>query len=101
MNDGPRKLHTGYLVEGLELFILKVAYTKYDATVLFAGLTIGTAVRASKQPTFVDPCACLFTLLTGGETLLPRLSEGSHSRSEFYSDLCEQTYLRKKCILRA
>jgi hypothetical protein len=24
----------GYLVEGLELFIHKVAYTKYDATVL-------------------------------------------------------------------
>jgi hypothetical protein len=24
----------GYLVEGLELFIRKVAYTKYDATVL-------------------------------------------------------------------
>jgi hypothetical protein len=34
MNDGPYKLHTGYLVEGLELFIRKVAYTKYDATVL-------------------------------------------------------------------
>jgi hypothetical protein len=34
MNDGPQKLHTGYLVEGLELFICKVAYTKYDATVL-------------------------------------------------------------------
>jgi hypothetical protein len=24
----------GYLVEGLELFIRKVAYTKYDATIL-------------------------------------------------------------------
>jgi hypothetical protein len=24
----------GYVVEGLELFICKVAYTKYDATVL-------------------------------------------------------------------
>jgi hypothetical protein len=34
MNDGPKKLHAGYLVEGLELFIPKVAYTKYDATVL-------------------------------------------------------------------
>jgi hypothetical protein len=34
MNDGPWKLHTGYLVEGLELFIRKVAYTKYDTTVL-------------------------------------------------------------------
>jgi hypothetical protein len=34
MNDGPYKLHTGYLVEGLELFIRKAAYTKYDATVL-------------------------------------------------------------------
>jgi hypothetical protein len=34
MNDGPQKLHTGYLIEGLELFIHKVAYTKYDATVL-------------------------------------------------------------------
>jgi hypothetical protein len=34
MNDGPYKLHTGYLVEGLELFIRKVVYTKYDATVL-------------------------------------------------------------------
>jgi hypothetical protein len=34
MNDGPWKLHTGYLVEGLELFICKVAYTEYDATVL-------------------------------------------------------------------
>jgi hypothetical protein len=34
MNDGPYKLHTGYLVEGLELFISKVACTKYDATVL-------------------------------------------------------------------
>jgi hypothetical protein len=33
-NDGPLKLHTGYLVEGLELFIRKVAYSKYDATVL-------------------------------------------------------------------
>jgi hypothetical protein len=30
MNDGP--FHTGYLVEGLELLIRKVAYTKYDAT---------------------------------------------------------------------
>jgi hypothetical protein len=34
MNDGPKKLHTGYLVEDLELFIRKVAYTKYDATIL-------------------------------------------------------------------
>jgi hypothetical protein len=34
MNDGPWKLHKGYLVEGLELFIRKVAYTKYDAIVL-------------------------------------------------------------------
>jgi hypothetical protein len=34
MNDGTQKLHMGYLVEGLELFILNVAYTKYDATVL-------------------------------------------------------------------
>jgi hypothetical protein len=34
MNDGPYKLHTGYLVEGLELYIRKVPYTKYDATVL-------------------------------------------------------------------
>jgi hypothetical protein len=34
MNDGPWKLHTGYLGEGLELFIRKVVYTKYDATVL-------------------------------------------------------------------
>jgi hypothetical protein len=34
MNDGPLKLRTGYFVEGLELFIHKVAYTKYDATVL-------------------------------------------------------------------
>jgi hypothetical protein len=33
MNDGPYKVHTGYLVEGLELLIHKVAYTKYDATV--------------------------------------------------------------------
>jgi hypothetical protein len=33
MKDGSQKLHTGYLVEGLELFIRKVAYTKYDATV--------------------------------------------------------------------
>jgi hypothetical protein len=33
MNDGPQKLHTGYLVEVLELFIRKVAYTKYGATV--------------------------------------------------------------------
>jgi hypothetical protein len=32
MNDGPLKFHTGYLVEGLELSIRKVAYTKYDAT---------------------------------------------------------------------
>jgi hypothetical protein len=32
MNDGPEKFHTGYLVEGLELLIRKVAYTKYDAT---------------------------------------------------------------------
>jgi hypothetical protein len=32
MNDGPKKFHTGYLVEGLELSIRKVAYTKYDAT---------------------------------------------------------------------
>jgi hypothetical protein len=32
MNDGPWKFHTGYLVEGLELLIRKVAYTKYDAT---------------------------------------------------------------------
>jgi hypothetical protein len=30
MNDGPRKLYTGYLVEGLELSIRKVAYTKYS-----------------------------------------------------------------------
>jgi hypothetical protein len=34
MNDGPKKLNTGYLVEGLELYIRKIAYTKYDATVL-------------------------------------------------------------------
>jgi hypothetical protein len=34
MNDAPQKLHTGYLVEGLELFFRKVAYAKYDATVL-------------------------------------------------------------------
>jgi hypothetical protein len=34
MNDGPYKLHTVYLVEGLELFIRKLAYAKYDATVL-------------------------------------------------------------------
>jgi hypothetical protein len=33
MNDGPYKLHMGYLLEGLELFIRKVAYKKYDATV--------------------------------------------------------------------
>jgi hypothetical protein len=32
MNDSPQKFHTGYLVEGLELLIRKVAYTKYDAT---------------------------------------------------------------------
>jgi hypothetical protein len=32
MNDGPQKLHTEYLVEGLELLIRKVAYTKYDET---------------------------------------------------------------------
>jgi hypothetical protein len=32
MNDGPKKFHTGYLVEGLELLIRKVAYTKYDET---------------------------------------------------------------------
>jgi hypothetical protein len=32
MNDSPEKFHTGYLVEGLELLIRKVAYTKYDAT---------------------------------------------------------------------
>jgi hypothetical protein len=36
MNDGPYKLHTGYLVEGLELFIRKVAYTTNDATSTFA-----------------------------------------------------------------
>jgi hypothetical protein len=34
MNDSPQKLHMGYVVEGLELFIYKVAYTKFDATVL-------------------------------------------------------------------
>jgi hypothetical protein len=34
MNDGLLKLHTGYLVEGLELFISKVAYTTNDATSL-------------------------------------------------------------------
>jgi hypothetical protein len=34
MNGGPQKLHTGYLVEGLERFFRKVAYIKYDATVL-------------------------------------------------------------------
>jgi hypothetical protein len=32
MNDGPYKFHMGYLVEGLELLIRKVAYMKYDAT---------------------------------------------------------------------
>jgi hypothetical protein len=32
MNDGPQKFHTGYLVEGLELLICNVGYTKYDAT---------------------------------------------------------------------
>jgi hypothetical protein len=31
MNYGPYKFHTGYLFEGLELLIRKVAYTKYDA----------------------------------------------------------------------
>jgi hypothetical protein len=34
MNGGPQNLHTGYLIEGLELLIHKVAYTKYDATSL-------------------------------------------------------------------
>jgi hypothetical protein len=34
MNDGPWKFHRGYLVEGLDLFTCKVAYTKYDAAVL-------------------------------------------------------------------
>jgi hypothetical protein len=34
MNDGPYKPHTGYLAEGLELLIRKVAYAKYDATSL-------------------------------------------------------------------
>jgi hypothetical protein len=34
MNDGPWKLHTGYLVERLELFIRKVAYLTNDATSL-------------------------------------------------------------------
>jgi hypothetical protein len=33
MNDGPQKIHTGYLVEGLELYIHKVAYTNYDAPI--------------------------------------------------------------------
>jgi hypothetical protein len=32
MNTCPWKFHTGYLVEGLELLIRKVAYTKYGAT---------------------------------------------------------------------
>jgi hypothetical protein len=40
MNDGPEKFHTGYLVEGLELLIRKVAYTKYDATGWYPGPTI-------------------------------------------------------------
>jgi hypothetical protein len=40
MNDSPQKRHTGYLVEGLELFIRKVAYTKYDATVLVQGMVL-------------------------------------------------------------
>jgi hypothetical protein len=31
MNDGPQKLHAGYLVEGLELFIREAAYTTNDA----------------------------------------------------------------------
>jgi hypothetical protein len=34
MNDGQEKIHTGYLLEGLELFIRKVAYTTNDATSL-------------------------------------------------------------------
>jgi hypothetical protein len=34
MNDGPQELHMGYLVEGLELLIRKVACTKYEATPL-------------------------------------------------------------------
>jgi hypothetical protein len=32
MNDGPYKFHRGYLFEGLERLIRKVAYKKYDAT---------------------------------------------------------------------
>jgi hypothetical protein len=35
-----RSLETSYLVEGLELYIRKVAYTKYDATVLVRWSTI-------------------------------------------------------------
>jgi hypothetical protein len=40
MNDGPWKLHTGYLAEGLELFIRTVAYTKHDANVRWSNYTI-------------------------------------------------------------
>jgi hypothetical protein len=44
MNGGPYKLHTGYLVEGLELFIRKVAYTKYEGKVSVASKAVGLTV---------------------------------------------------------
>jgi hypothetical protein len=46
MNDGRKKLHTGYLLEGLELFICKVAYTMNDATSLvpWSNYTLGVTV---------------------------------------------------------
>jgi hypothetical protein len=50
MKDDPQKLHTGYLVEGLELFIRKVAYTKYDEPFWFAGPTILSVALRFKDP---------------------------------------------------
>jgi hypothetical protein len=68
MKDGPEKFHTGYLVEGLELLIRKVAYTKYDATWLVPwsnynkGMSPASALLLKElrsSPPAVSLCICL------------------------------------------
>jgi hypothetical protein len=67
MNDGSWKLHTGYLVEGLELFIRKVAYTSMMQPFWFAGPTIATHtqphMRGKARGNEKSPCflRALFT----------------------------------------
>jgi hypothetical protein len=63
MNDGPKKFYTGYLVEGLELLIRKVAYTKYDATGLVPWSNCCLQFQGSVPYSEDGGSRCLFTQL--------------------------------------